>query len=300
MVDGPQPQLEQELLEHFRDAQTAAEVKQTLRGKLLDLEAMAATGSRALPGDGNLRFRNPALHAENTLWMWALAICVMCSSWSSLGWWSLCAGLLSLMIAPILGSLHDECVRPVSLFLCVTLMSTFLVGATAYGPFAEEVYDRLATFHTSLTIAAGIAATLVAYTAWLTLVNSGGGITALLAVLCVVTLVQWRIKGVWAALACAVASFAAAAATVRGIQRFVVFARGEAWVDGGSLNRFEEVGAESPGRALVRKRPRGTVCLTRQGHGATARAPGPPAPSRRAVERRTHAPHSTSLWSVAL
>ena len=245
-MDGrPHATLEQEVLEQtfggaqFGGAQSPAEVRRAMRGRLLELEAMAATGSRVLPGDGNLRLRDPALHAENTFWMYAVAVCVTCSAWSRLGWWALAAGIPSLMIAPIAGSIHDEAVRPVSLFLCGTLLSTFLVGATAYGGFVEDLYDGLATWPTSLAIAAGAGVTVVVYAGWLTLVDSGGGITALLAILCVVTAVEWRIKGFWTAVACAAASFAAAVATVGRIHRFVELVRGAAWIDAGSLNRFE-------------------------------------------------------------
>ena len=40
-------------------------------------------------------------------------------------------------------------------------------------------------------------------------------------------------------MACAAASFAAAVATVGRIHRFVELVRGAAWIDAGSLNRFE-------------------------------------------------------------
>ena len=245
-MDGrPHATLEQEVLEQtfggaqFGGAQSPAEVRRAMRGRLLQLEAMAATGSRVLPGDGNLRLRDPALHAENTFWMYAVAVCVTCSAWSRLGWWALAAGIPSLMIAPIAGSIHDEAVRLVSLFLCGTLLSTFLVGATAYGGFVEDMYGGLAAWPTSLAIAAGAGVTVVVYARWLTLVDSGGGITALLAILCVVTAVEWRIKGFWTAVACAAASLAAAVGAVGRIHRFVELIRGAAWIDAGSLNRFE-------------------------------------------------------------
>ena len=131
-----------------------------------------------------------------------------------------------------------QCVQ--SAFLCGTLVSTFLVSATAYGPFVEEhVYGSLAACHAALAIAAGAAVTVVVDAGWLTLVDSGGGITALLAIVCVVMAAEWRVKGFWTAMACAAASLAAAVGAVGRIHRFVVLVRGEAWIDAGSLNRFE-------------------------------------------------------------